>query len=150
MNEPILRTTNICQIGLVVRDIDGAVERYSALFGVPKPEIILTDEMDKARTTFRGALSPARAKLAFFDLGKIVLELIEPVGGPSTWQESLDTKGEAVHHIAFQVEDTGRAVQSFAGIGVGIAQQGYYTGGMYTYVESEAEFGVVFELLQDF
>jgi len=54
-------------------------------------------------------------------LGSLSLELIEPVGGPSTWREFLDTRGEGVHHIAFHVPDT----------------------------EAEAKLAVALELLQD-
>jgi hypothetical protein len=44
---------------------------------------------------FRGSPSQGRAKLAFFNLNNIVLEIIEPIGGPSTWSEFLE-KHEAV------------------------------------------------------
>jgi hypothetical protein len=92
----------------VVKDIEKASEKYSRLFGVPKPDYIITDELDKARTTYRDRPSPAQAKLAFFDLGKIRLELIEPLGEPSTWLDGLQANGESFHHLAFVVEDTPR------------------------------------------
>ncbi len=37
-------------------------------------------------------------------LGQVTVELIEPLGGPSTWQEHLDAHGASVHHIAFEVQ----------------------------------------------
>ena len=38
------------------------------------------------------------------------LELLEPVGGPSLWQEFLNEHGEGVHHLGFRVDDVGAAV----------------------------------------
>lgn len=150
MSEQGLGTQIVTQIGLIVRDIDAYVERYSRVFGVEKPPIIITDEVDKARTTYHGESTTARAKLAFFHMGQVDIELIEPVGGPSTWQEHLDTKGEGVHHIAFVVKDTGQRVAYLNQHGIPTVQQGYYEGGMYTYLDSAPQLGVMVELLEFF
>ncbi|GFR39044.1 hypothetical protein PRECH8_23400 [Insulibacter thermoxylanivorax] len=53
---------------------------------------------------YNGEVTAARAKLAFFDMGSLQLELIEPDEHPSTWREHLDQHGEGVHHIAFQIQ----------------------------------------------
>jgi len=145
-----LGTNVICQIGLVVRDINRSIEAYSQVFGLPKPEIIVTEGPEVARTKFRGSPTDARAKLAFFDMGQLSLELIEPVGGPSTWREFLDQKGEGVHHMAFVVQDTDEAVSFLEGAGIEVIQQGDYTGGRYTYLDSVSLLGVVLELLENF
>lgn len=149
MTNPILNPNAVCQVALVVKDIEKASEKYALLFGVAKPDFIVTDELEKARTTYKGQPSIAQAKLAFFDLGKIQLELIEPIGEPSTWLDGLQANGESFHHLAFMVEDTQAAVKAFEEQGVPVIQQGHYEGGMYTYVDSQAKYGVVFELLQD-
>lgn len=149
MSNPILNPKAVCQVALVVKDIEKASEKYAQLFGVPKPNYIVTDELAKARTTYAGRPTIAQAKLAFFDLGKIQLELIEPVGEPSTWLDVLQANGESFHHLAFMVENTQATVRAFAEQGVEVVQQGYYEGGMYTYVDSRDQYGVLFELLQD-
>lgn len=150
MSPSALGTHLVCQIGLVVRDIVQAAERYSRLFGLPMPEIITTDPYEVARTMYRGEPTQARAKLAFFQLGQVALELIEPVGGPSTWQRFLEEKGEGVHHIAFVVQNTPAITEALAAMGMPVEQQGYYTGGMYTYIDSARELGVILELLENF
>ena len=98
------------QVALVVKDIEKASEKYALLFGVAKPDFIVTDELEKARTTYKGQPSIAQAKLAFFDLGKIQLELIESIGEPSTWLDGLQANGESFHHLAFMVENGGKAL----------------------------------------
>jgi catechol 2,3-dioxygenase-like lactoylglutathione lyase family enzyme len=140
----------VTQIGIIVRDIEQMAARYSRLFGLPVPNIIITDEYNKAHTNYMGAPSFARAKLAFFKLGQVSLELIEPIGEPSTWQQHLDAKGETVHHIAFQVQDTPQVVAALAAEGLPVQQQGDYTGGRYTYIDSAAQLGVALELLENF
>jgi methylmalonyl-CoA/ethylmalonyl-CoA epimerase len=150
MNTTGLGTTIVCQIGLIVRDIEKSAQAYSEVFGLPRPDVIITDTVDVAKTTYRGASTTARAKLAFFDMGQVSLELIEPMGEPSTWQEFLDEKGEGVHHIAFRIKGTEQVVAYLEGKGIDVVQQGYYTGGMYTYVDSTSALGVVLELLENF
>jgi methylmalonyl-CoA/ethylmalonyl-CoA epimerase len=149
MSDKGMGTNVICQVGLIVRDIERSIEAYSRVFGVPKPKFIVTDGPEIAHTRFRGEPTAARARLAFFDMGQVSLELIEPIGGPSTWQEFLDERGEGVHHLAFLVKDTDQVVAFLEGNGIGVIQQGDYTGGRYTYVDSESALGVVLELLED-
>ena len=66
-------TTTVTQIGLVVRDIEKSIDAYCLVFGLPRPEVIITDEYEKAQTNYRGHPTPARAKLAFFSLGQVSL-----------------------------------------------------------------------------
>ena len=94
----------ITQVGIIVKDIEKTAKDYAAFFGVSVPDIIITDSVDKAHTRYRGNSTEARAKLAFFNMGSLQLELIEPDAHPSTWREFLDTNGEGVHHIAFNLK----------------------------------------------
>ena len=150
MPENILGTNQVCQVGLVVHDIEKSLDAYCGVLGIARPKVNITDEYELAKTAYRGQPSYARAKLAFIDMGQVQLELIEPIGEPSTWKEALDEKGEGVHHIAFIVKGTGQVVQKLAEKGMPVAQQGYYTGGMYTYIDSARDLGVVLELLENF
>ena len=150
MNKQDLGTNIVCQIGLVVRDIKKSAEAYSQIFGMPEPDVIVTDKPDVAKTKYRGTPTSARAKLAFLNMGQVSLELIEPIGGPSTWQEFLDEKGEGVHHIAFRIKGTDEVVTFLGEKEIGVLQQGHYTGGMYTYVDSAPALGVILELLENF
>ncbi len=147
---PNLGTTTVTQIGLVVKDIEKSIEAYCSVFGFPPPNIIITDAYEKAQTNYRGHPTPARAKLAFFNLGQVSLELIEPIGEPSTWKEALEKNGEGFHHIAFQINDTGRVMQNLEANGIEMVQQGQYTGGMYTYMDATQKLGLVLELLENF
>jgi len=142
-------SSTMCQVGLVVKDVEKSAKAYAELFGTEVPEIIVTDPEEKAHTRYRGEPTQARARLAFFDMGSLSLELIEPVGGPSTWKEFLDEKGEGVHHIAFHIKGTDEVVEGLEEKGIPVVQQGDYTGGRYTYVSSEKALSVIVELLEN-
>jgi catechol 2,3-dioxygenase-like lactoylglutathione lyase family enzyme len=148
---PKLGNNVITQVGMVVRDIEKAAKDWADLLGVPVPDINVTDAMDKARTVYRGAPSSARAKLAFFSLGpQVSLELIEPDGNPSTWQECLDKNGEGVHHIAFNIKGMKEMTEVLGKQGLDCAQKGEYTGGRYAYFDAaDNPYKVVFELLEN-
>ncbi len=140
---------SLCQIGIIVKDIEKAVRTYSNLLALPVPKIMVSESQEKAHTTFRGAPTDARAKMAFFDLGQVTIELIEPTGGPSTWREFLENKGDGYHHIAFKVDSTEEALKNLSQEGIEVIQQGDYPGGRYTYCAAESTPDLTIELLQD-
>ena len=147
MTHQALGTTTMTQVGLIVRDIETRARAWADVLGLPVPEIIMTDTVDLAHAEYQGEATPARAKLAFFHLGQVDLELIEPIGGPSTWQDQLDQHGESLHHIAFVVQGMKEKVAYLKAKGIPLIQRGDYTGGRYAYVDGRAQLGAVLELL---
>ena len=145
-------TDRICQVGLVVDDMERAVARYRQVLGLPEPAQQQTPGHEITEMTFMGEPSEATAKLAFFGMGQMQIELIEPDKTPSVWRNYLNDKGISTHHIAFQVKDTQKAVEHFAKHGIGVAMQGLYgdRSGMYTYMDSESCLGIIIELLESF
>ena len=118
------------------------------LFGKRAP-VIITDPEEVAQTKYNGQPSTARAKLAFFKLGQVSLELIEPIGEPSTWNDQLVQHGESLHHIAFQVDGMARLLPLLAEDGMSTVQRGEYTGGRYAYVDATERLGTTLELLEN-
>ena len=149
MTQPALGTTTVTQVGIVVHDIEAKAKAWSEILGLPMPPIITTDSYEKARTEYEGQPCPARAKLAFFHMGQVDIELIEPIGEPSTWKDQLDQHGTSLHHIAFKIEGMAEKVSYLAEQGVPLVQRGEYTGGRYAYVDGSAQLGVVLELLEN-
>ncbi len=149
MAKSALDTKVVAQIGIVVRDIETTARTYAEFFGMEVPPINWTDPQEKAQTTYRGEATAARAKLAFFDMGSLQLELIEPDEHPSTWREHLDQHGEGVHHIAFQIQGMQEKLEWLAGQGMQLVQKGEYTGGRYAYIDSIPQLKVMLELLEN-
>jgi catechol 2,3-dioxygenase-like lactoylglutathione lyase family enzyme len=144
-------SNTVVQVGLIVQDIEKTLDAYVDVFGLEqRPNVSETDSLDKSNMRYHGQPSEARAKLAFIPMGQVTIELIEPIGGPSTWKEFLDEHGEGVHHIAFFVKGTDNIVSILQGKGIPLVQRGDYTGGMYNYLGSEKKLGVILELLENF
>jgi methylmalonyl-CoA/ethylmalonyl-CoA epimerase len=138
-----LGSRTIVQIGVIVRDIVETSRAYAELFGLEVPQWSMTDPVDQAHTVYRGESTEARAKLAFLNMGSVQLELIEPVGGPSTWQEFLDAHGEGVHHIAFQIVGMANHVTHLESRGMPLVQRGDYIGGRYAYIDTMPQLKVI-------
>ncbi|MGE5528523.1 MAG: VOC family protein [Patescibacteria group bacterium] len=138
------------QIGLIVRDIERSARVYADLFGVAVPPITVTDPPAFSHAEYMGKPTEARAKLAFFQLGQVSLELIEPIGGPSTWRDFLESKGEGLHHVAFEVQGMDGVLADMAARGYPLIQRGDYTGGRYAYLDTQDALGAILELLENY
>jgi methylmalonyl-CoA/ethylmalonyl-CoA epimerase len=139
----------LIQVAIVVRDIEATSKRWSEVLGMPVPPIRTTRPGHEVKVMYRGKPSEGQAKLTFFNLGQVVLELIEPVGEGTSWKEFLDKKGEGVQHLGFQVVDPDRATQALEQEGMPVLHSGRYDSddGTYIYVDSQKALGVVIELL---
>ncbi len=149
MTDGALGTTTVTQVGIIVRDIETKARAWSDILGLPMPEIIITDTVDVAQTKYQGQSSPARAKLAFFHLGQVDIELIEPIGESSTWKDQLNEHGESLHHIAFQIKGMGDKLAYLDSKGLPLVQRGEYSGGRYAYVDGSEQLGCIVELLEN-
>lgn len=151
MGNPVLGTDLLCQVGILVNDIEKTSKDWAAFLGVPLPEIQVTDVMEKAQTKYLGEPSEARSKLAFFHVGKNVdIELIEPDKNPaSTWRHDLDANGEGFHHIAFVVKGMKEKIEICGKQGFNLLQTGEYTGGRYAYIDANEKLKLVLELLEN-
>lgn len=150
MAENVLGSDVVCQVAVVVEDVEEVSKAWAELLGAEVPNWSMTDAAEKSHIEYRGESTEARAKLAFFDLGQVRLEIIEPVGRPSTWGEFLDEHGQGLHHIAFFVEGMDGVLVELEGQGLSPVQRGDYTGGRYAYVDGTDQLGCILELLENF
>ncbi|MBN1400076.1 MAG: VOC family protein [Anaerolineae bacterium] len=150
MAENALGTHLVCQVAIITADIDKLSKAWAQLLGVEVPSWRMTDGPAKSHIQYLGERTEARAKLAFFDLGQVRLELIEPVGRPSTWGDFLDQHGDGLHHIAFQIKGMDEVLLRLEAQDIPLVQRGDYTGGRYAYVDGTASLGAILELLENF
>ena len=78
-------------IGIAVKDLDEAMKLYKDAFGI-EPSLVYESSYTKA-------------KIAFFPIGEVRIELIQPINPDSVMERFLEKKGEGIHHIAYKVED---------------------------------------------
>jgi catechol 2,3-dioxygenase-like lactoylglutathione lyase family enzyme len=139
----------VTQVAIVCRDIDATSKRWAAMLGVDPPQIRTTKPGREVKEMYRGHPSEGQAKLAFIKLGQLTLELIQPVGGDTSWKQFLDSNGEGVQHIAFQVADMDKTIKRLSESGMAVLHRGRFDddSGAYVYVDSAKALGVTLELL---
>jgi catechol 2,3-dioxygenase-like lactoylglutathione lyase family enzyme len=139
----------VVQVAIVVRDIEASSKLWAELLGMPVPEISTTRPGHEVKEIYRGQPSEGQVKLTFFNLGQVVIELLQPISEGTSWKEFLDKKGEGVQHLGFQVEDPDKTSKALEKAGYPIIHQGRYDtdDGTYIYHETLDALGVVIELL---
>lgn len=145
--DPGLRT--LVQVALVVRDIQASSAKWAKVLGLPMPNIMVTDPGNEVKMSYRGKPSNAQAKLSFFHLGAVALELIEPIGDDSAWAEGLQKDGEGLHHLGFWVDDPKTLEARLEEQGMPMVHTGRLgdDSGSYGYFDSAPQLGVMLEYL---
>lgn len=92
---------NFYHFGVVVKDIDAAMDNYRTLLGVPSFQRLDTNY--EAR--HRGWQGTIANRNAFGKCGDILVELVEPGRGHGPAQEALEARGEGVFHVGYSVDD---------------------------------------------
>jgi catechol 2,3-dioxygenase-like lactoylglutathione lyase family enzyme len=148
--KPLAGNNVINQIAFVVRDIEQASEAFAKLFGIEKPQWFLTGDSDTSKVVFRGKRTDSRSKLVFINTPSVQIELIEPDLEPGTMREFLDTVGEGIHHIAFDVDSIKAKLPVFEENEFPLLQSGEFTSseGRYVYVDTLNSHKTLVELLE--
>lgn len=142
--EHTINKNGFIQINIVVADIEKAAEKWAELLGIEKPVIFVNHLEGGENYNYRGEPITCDLLCANIEMPGFVLELHQPMGGPSSFQEFLDKHGNGVHHIGFEVGDRRDAViadMEKAGYDVH-RTLGIYPGSSWTIVDSEDDLGV--------
>jgi methylmalonyl-CoA/ethylmalonyl-CoA epimerase len=139
------------QVGIIVRDLEAALERYSSLWRLGPWACFVYGPATVPKLTYRGKAGRYSMRIALAGQGPQV-ELLEPLEGPSIYEEWLESRPEGLHHLGVYVESLDRAVDSMAARGYDLLQSGYGYGldgdGGYAYFDTERDFGVILEALE--
>jgi hypothetical protein len=139
----------LSQYALVVKGLE-AVGEYWAKLGFPAMEVTHPGLSDLRH---RGRPGTFDQRLGWHRHGAITWEWIEPLRGPTVYQEFLQKHGEGFHHFAFDVPDMDAAIAAWEKLGARTVQSGAWGekgrpgSGRFAYVETDAPGGVVIELL---
>jgi catechol 2,3-dioxygenase-like lactoylglutathione lyase family enzyme len=97
----VFGSKTITRIGVVVPDVAKAARTFADVFGVP-----VSAEKDVKPTGFPADYTGDRSaytRVAEVQFDNMIVELAQPMGGPSPWRDFLGTRGQAIHHVAFNV-----------------------------------------------
>ncbi len=142
---------SIGQVGIVVRDLEAALERYWRILGIG-PWHIKTNSAPPLRCVYRGRPSSYRARVAIASVGGLCLELIQYLQGDSIHRDFLNSRGEGIEHLGIYVANLSQCLATMKGNGIDVLQSAEGSGvggdGAYAYLDTEATLGFVIELIQ--
>lgn len=84
-------------VGIAVHDLEDALRLYTTVFG--------------GRLAHREDLAADAVRVAFIEAGGIFLELLAPLDEAGPLARFLQSRGEGLHHLAFEVPDIARALR---------------------------------------
>lgn len=80
------------------------------------------------------------------------VELIEPLSGPTIYDEWITRRGYGLHHLGFWVRQLDDAITQMALAGFPLLQAGWGTGadgtGGFAYFDTEAIYGYILEAIE--
>ena len=138
-----IQLPEVYQLGVVVRDVDAAVKYYSSKFGLG-PFRVTT--VSRTGAMVYGKPMNYKAKLAFAEMGRLQLELIQILEGETIQKEFLEKRGEGLHHLGFQVKDLEAEVAKWQKLGFKVLQRSKEP--LFAYMDTDLVAGVIFELIQ--
>jgi catechol 2,3-dioxygenase-like lactoylglutathione lyase family enzyme len=142
---------NFAHLGIIVRNMDKAVDYYSSLgiaafqreFMLDSRECLEYKEYGKTPAT------PQKIKIRLGRIGSYQIELIQPLEGGLIYEEFLNNKGEGAHHIAFTVENLTEETAGLTSKGVPIVLAGKLASGHhFHYFDTGMVGGTIIELIE--
>jgi len=144
---PKIKISEIIQIGIVVRDLQKAVDNYWTTLGIGPWQVVRMEPPILTEVTLRGKPVDASMLAAIAQNGKIQLELIQPLEGPSIWKEFLEERGVGLHHVQPLVQDTKVALAAFKEMGVDVLMSGKIGNNIFYYMDTEPLLGIILEFI---
>ncbi len=94
----------IDHIAIAVKDLNKEIELYK---NIPGFNFKGTEVVEEQKVT-----------VAFFEVGNILLELLEPLSEDSPIAGFLEKRGGGIHHIAYEVENIEEQIDQFEEKGI--------------------------------
>jgi hypothetical protein len=116
--------------------------------GIGPWRVYTFDSATVTERTYRGAAADYGIKVCFADVGDLAVEIMQPLFGPSIFQEFLDAHGEGIQHIAFDCEEKPweERLEDFERRGFPLVQSGrFMDANAFAFFGTEAATGTTFE-----
>ncbi len=141
----------ISQVGMVVKELDAAMENYWRIAGIG-PWNVFTTGAPPLRCIYHGHPANYKVKLATARSGLLQIELIEYISGETIHRDFMASGRQGVEHLGIYIADLDKALKSYQDMGIGILQQadglGVKGDGRYAYLDTEPILGTILELIQ--
>ncbi|GHH97499.1 methylmalonyl-CoA epimerase [Neobacillus kokaensis] len=134
---PVTAPKQIEHIGIAVKNLEQSVQFYTNLLGL----------------TCLGyeTVESEKVRVAFLEIGETRLELLEALSPDSPIAQFIEKKGEGIHHIAFQVDNSIERLEFLKEQGIRLIndtpKQGAH-GNLVAFLHPKSTNGVLLELCQ--
>lgn len=138
------------QICVVTRDFRRTLEGLTRA-GIGPWRIYTFSPQTMTEITYRGRPSQHSMKLGLAFSGSMLWEIVQPLTGPSIYEEFLEKHGEGIHHVAFDCNHIPWAdqIKAFEARGFKMIQSGLWQGKYpHAYFETEGDTTTTFEIYQ--
>ncbi len=146
----LLQLPPVTQIGIVVPDLEEAMSYYQEKFFVG-PFLKIPDfrKLGYHETYYRGEPEKFNSTFAFFRLGIMEVEIIQPLYGRSIYRDFLEAGRQGLHHLGFDVYgDFDQRLAAYTKMGIGVLMSGRGPNRAFAYLDTEKVGGVIFELIE--
>jgi methylmalonyl-CoA epimerase len=127
----------IDHIGVAVDDLDGAIELYEGVLGMP--------------LVHRETVTEQGVEAVLLDVGDGHVELLAPLGPETPVGRFLAKSGPGLHHVAYAVTDIEATLERLAGAGMRLIDRHPRTGirsSKVAFVHPKSTGGVLTEIVQ--
>lgn len=124
-------------VALAVSDLDAGISLYRDMWGL--------------KLAHREVVEDQGVEEAMFELGESYIQLLAPLGPDTTVGRFIASKGEGLHHIAYEVDDIRAALDSLETSGARLIDTEPRAGSRGTqvaFVHPKGNGGVLVELVQ--
>ena len=128
---------NLNHIGIAVRSLDQQRPFYEGQLGAQFEHI--------------EDVPSQKVRVAFYKVGDIRLELLEPTDAASPVQSFIEKRGEGLHHIAFTVDDITARIAELKQSGLRMIDEAPRQGAHHmqiAFIHPKSTFGVLTELCE--
>lgn len=150
--EKQLLLKDVAQICILVPDIEKAVEIWWKKFGIGPWHLYTYGKPLVKRMTRHGKPCEYKMKIALSYIGKMRIELIEPLEGDTVYKEFIEDHGYGVHHLGVLTDDMKGSLKNAESAGIAMTMDGAGFGpdddGHYAYLDTEKLIGTTIEFIE--
>lgn len=141
----------INQVCVVTDDLERTMKAWVDIFKIGPWQVMINNNKTLKNLVVNGkpVVEEFEYKVACTNIGDMQIELIQPLYGPTIYQEYLDRKGPGLHHIKEKITDEEKlkaTVEHYKSKGFGVMQTGYFFEDVHYYMDTEKAADVIFEL----
>jgi len=134
--EPAIQVATIRQVSIVVRDLWDTVKNFWKILDIGPWEIYPLEPPLVHEYEYHGRPAQSRAKIAFTQVGRLQLELVQHIDGDTIFRDFLLQHGEGLNHFNFPVADVDEVVRVLVEQGFPCLQRaGYGDNGAIAFID---------------